>query len=84
MRRKIKSIEDFDSLRRTIIESRNPTEFSITVSSGTCGEARDSLEVVQAFQEGIEARGLKDKGSLKVTGCHGFCQEEPVVIIKKG
>jgi NADH-quinone oxidoreductase subunit F len=88
MRKKIKSLEDWRSLCKTIIESQNKcgdTELrvsTITISSGTCGEARGSLKVVQAFQKQIESQGLKDKVILKVTGCHGFCEQEPIVVIQ--
>ncbi len=53
----------------------------ITISSGTCGRARGSLEVVDAFQKQIKRDKLEDKVTLKVTGCHGFCEVEPNVVI---
>jgi len=48
----------------------------ISISSGTCGQARGSTKVVEAFKE--ESKGKID---IKVTGCHGFCEAEPNVII---
>ncbi len=48
----------------------------ISISSGTCGQARGSIKLVEAFKK--EAKGNID---IKVTGCHGFCEAEPNVII---
>jgi NADH-quinone oxidoreductase subunit F len=54
----------------------------VIISSGTCGRARGSLEVIEAFQKEIAKQNLKDKVVIKVTGCHGFCEVEPDVLIR--
>ncbi len=54
----------------------------IIISSGTCGQARGSLNVIKSFEEQIKKKNLKDTVSLKITGCHGFCEVEPDVIIR--
>jgi NADH-quinone oxidoreductase subunit F len=54
----------------------------IVISAGTCGRARGSLRVEQAFREQIEKHGLQKEVELKVSGCHGFCEAEPNVVIK--
>ena len=51
----------------------------IAISSGTCGQARGSLKLIEAFREAVN--GFEDKIEIKVTGCHGFCEAEPNVII---
>ncbi len=51
----------------------------ISISSGTCGQARGSLKIVEAFKRAIY--GLEDMVSIKVSGCHGFCSAEPNVIV---
>lgn len=75
---RIKTIQDLERIakeRRELL-SKKPL---ISISSGTCGQARGSLKVVEAFRRAIY--GLEDMISLKVTGCHGFCSAEPNVII---
>ena len=54
------------------------------VSSGTCGEACGSLNVVKAFREELATQGLIETVLLRATGCHGFCEQEPLVIIDPG
>jgi len=52
------------------------------VSAGTCGQARGSLEVIDAIEKEIKEKGLEKTALIKVTGCHGFCEAEPNIIIQ--
>src|SRR4030042_2337735 len=53
----------------------------LTVSSGTCGRARGSAKVIKALRRALQERKLEHKVRVKVTGCHGFCEAEPNIII---
>src|SRR5512139_138212 len=53
----------------------------LTVSSGTCGQARGSAKVISALNRALRERKLEDKVKVRVTGCHGFCEAEPNIII---
>jgi len=78
----LRSINDLERLRKEIVKDRDPDRAVISISSATCGQARGSLDIVQAFEEAIG--GHEDRISLRVTGCHGFCNAEPNVIIYPG
>ncbi|MBN2620214.1 NADH-quinone oxidoreductase subunit NuoF [candidate division WOR-3 bacterium] len=54
---------------------------TLIISAGTCGLARGSNEIVQAAKEYRRKQKLEQKFEIKVTGCHGFCEAEPNVII---
>ena len=56
----------------------------ITVSTGTCGLAKGAGEVVDAFRSELQARGLAHTVELRVSGCHGFCEVEPLVVLEPG
>jgi NADH-quinone oxidoreductase subunit F len=79
--KKLKSIKEFDEIRGNLIEQRPKEKLCITISSGTCGHARGSDSVVKAFEEKLRSNGWKDKVTMRVTGCHGFCEVEPTVLI---
>ena len=64
-----------------ILEERPAVEKTIVVTSGTCGQASGSLAIIEAFRSEIEARGLGSRVGLEVTGCHGFCEMEPSIVI---
>ncbi|MFZ2053190.1 MAG: NADH-quinone oxidoreductase subunit NuoF [Candidatus Aminicenantales bacterium] len=53
----------------------------LTVSAGTCGQARGALKVIKALRKTLKKKNLEDSVKLKVTGCHGFCEVEPNIII---
>ena len=53
----------------------------ITICGGTGCIAFGSPGVQKAFQTELEHRGLADEISIKMTGCHGFCEKGPVVVI---
>jgi NADH-quinone oxidoreductase subunit F len=54
----------------------------LTVSAGTCGRARGSLKVISALQKSLQTAKLASKVHLRVTGCHGFCEAEPNIILQ--
>ncbi|MGQ9672558.1 MAG: NADH-quinone oxidoreductase subunit NuoF [Candidatus Aminicenantales bacterium] len=81
-RKKIASIDDL----RKLISSRQAERQALkkpvlTVSAGTCGQARGSLKVVDALKRVIKKENLQDKVAIRVTGCHGFCEAEPNIIL---
>ncbi len=81
---KITQPEKLLEWKKKIIASRPIYEKTIVVSSGTCGQASGSLPVIEALKAEIKKRGLGGRVGLKITGCHGFCQLEPNIIIYPG
>jgi NADH-quinone oxidoreductase subunit F len=54
----------------------------LIVSAGTCGQARGSMKVIDALEKAIQERKMEDRVAVKITGCHGFCEAEPNIIIQ--
>lgn len=56
----------------------------INVCAGTSCKSLGSFKVIDKLKEIIERKGLKDIVVKKVkrTGCHGFCEAGPIVVIK--
>lgn len=79
--KRINSKEDLHRIREELSKKKKQGQPEIVVSSGTCGRVRGSQEVVESFQRALKKYAIEDKTSIKVTGCHGFCQVEPVVVI---
>jgi len=74
--KKVKRPEELERLRREILDARNSDRPMISVSSGTCGQARGSNDVLESLREAGDGTV-----EIKVTGCHGFCEAEPNLII---
>ena len=78
---KLGSAVELEQLRSKILSQRDPNRVCIVTSVGTCGLARGAAEVAQAISTTLGDLALKDSVDVRVTGCHGFCEIEPVVVI---
>ena len=58
--------------------SRRPT---ILVGTATCGRSAGASEVLEAFRQELDSRGIE--GALIEVGCIGLCYAEPLVSIAK-
>jgi NADH:ubiquinone oxidoreductase subunit F (NADH-binding)/(2Fe-2S) ferredoxin len=78
------SIEDFEKSAAGIVEKRRSAASRpcVVIGGGTCGMARGAGKVAEAFKAEIARRKLARKVQLRETGCHGFCQVEPLVVIE--
>ncbi|MBN1272185.1 MAG: NADH-quinone oxidoreductase subunit NuoF [Candidatus Aminicenantes bacterium] len=73
--------EQLITWKNRLLERHAPGKKTVVISSGTCGQASGSLQIIEAFKKELEKRNLKDEINLKMTGCHGFCEMEPNVLI---
>jgi len=77
----IKSRDELEMLRSTIIEQREPDRPCITICSGTGCQACKCWKVTEALIAEIEKQDAKGKVDVRTTGCHGFCERAPIVVI---
>jgi NADH:ubiquinone oxidoreductase subunit F (NADH-binding)/(2Fe-2S) ferredoxin len=78
------SVEDFEKSAAGIVEKRRSAADRpcVVIGGGTCGMARGAGKVAEAFRAEIAKRKLARKVQIRETGCHGFCQVEPLVVIE--
>jgi NADH-quinone oxidoreductase subunit F len=79
--KKIQNKKDLAALRDKIKRKNMSYEIQISVSNGTCGQARGSGKIVHALRKEIERQKIQDKVKIRATGCHGFCEIEPNIIV---
>jgi NADP-reducing hydrogenase subunit HndC len=78
----LSSIEELEELRKGILSKRRPNRPTITVCTGTACQTYGSLEIYQKLADEIKKQGLKGAVvEARATGCHGFCEQGPVVVI---
>ncbi|MFL7868910.1 MAG: NAD(P)H-dependent oxidoreductase subunit E, partial [Anaerolineales bacterium] len=70
-----------NKLREELLASRDSTIPSIMVCGGTGCLALASDEVAQALEKALVDQGVKAKVELKTTGCPGFCEQGPLLVI---
>lgn len=71
---------NLEALRAAGAASLYPDRIKIAVGMATCGRAAGAIQVYDALQERIAARGLD--ALLVSTGCIGYCQREPLVDVR--
>jgi len=79
---RLNSPEELETLRKSITESRDPNRLCITICGGTGCLALGAADVINGFQREIQERGLDTKVDLRITGCPGFCERGPLVVIE--
>ncbi|MFH1999263.1 MAG: NAD(P)H-dependent oxidoreductase subunit E, partial [Planctomycetota bacterium] len=77
----INSPVELEAFRKEIVSKRDPNKPCITLCSGTACHATGSKEVASAIQQELEHQGLTKKVDFRRTGCHGFCEKGPIVVI---
>ncbi len=53
----------------------------VLICGGTGCISSGSGEVMEAFKEGLVARGLDEEVLVVSTGCHGMCEMGPIVVV---
>jgi len=79
---RLKSLGELEALRKSIIKGRDPNKTCITVCNGTGCHAQGCKNVTAAFQEEVKRQNLAGKVDIRISGCHGFCERGPLVVIK--
>ncbi len=72
---------ELDTFRQGLSAERNPHAPCVSICAGTGCLASGAGDLIPAFQAELEKQGLTAKVSTKGTGCHGFCEKGPVVVI---
>jgi NADH-quinone oxidoreductase subunit F len=78
---RLNSAAELEELRKSILEKRDPNIPCITLCSGSACHASGSKEVAASLEEEIIKQGLSGQVYIRKTGCHGFCERGPIVII---
>ncbi len=81
---RISTSAELDALRSTFLVENAPDRHWITVCGGTGCRVYGSENVWIALRKEIALQGLNAalEYDVKVTGCHGFCENGPLVVIR--
>ncbi|MEE9121705.1 MAG: NADH-ubiquinone oxidoreductase-F iron-sulfur binding region domain-containing protein [Syntrophobacteria bacterium] len=78
---RLESQKALESLRKKLQMQRDPKRPVISLCAGSGCGAYGTDEVKDALDKEISQNGLKGKVEVKVTGCHGFCEKGPIMVI---
>ncbi len=80
---KLTCFDDLASLRQGLTRQNGRTT-TLTMCGGTGCQACGCLAVADAIKAELAGQGLTERVSLRVTGCHGFCEQGPLMVIEPG
>jgi NADH:ubiquinone oxidoreductase subunit F (NADH-binding)/(2Fe-2S) ferredoxin/Pyruvate/2-oxoacid:ferredoxin oxidoreductase delta subunit len=78
---RINSTSELEEFRKDILSKRDPNKPCISVCTGTGCLALGAAKVVVALKEELKKQGLETKVDVRETGCPGFCERGPLIVI---
>jgi len=78
---RLQTSAELEALRAKILAGRDPARPSIAVCGGAACDGLDSAAVAAALAAEIKNQGAGAKIDFRVTGCHGFCNKGPNVLV---
>ena len=82
--KKLRTAVELGQLRARILSQRDPEKTCIAICCGTGCRAYGADDVARALKNEIVRRRLGKQVQLKVTGCHGFCEHGPLLVVYPG
>jgi len=81
---RLNNIAELNNLRRLLQGKQSAMARTIIVCGGTGCQASRCQEVVESLKKKLEDLDAHRGIQLRVTGCHGFCEQGPLVMIEPG
>jgi NADH-quinone oxidoreductase subunit F len=70
--------------RQSLAEERDPGKQVVRICCTTGCRAGGALDIVEDVQKELADQGLVDRIEVKKTGCRGYCENGPVMVIEPG
>jgi NADH:ubiquinone oxidoreductase subunit F (NADH-binding)/(2Fe-2S) ferredoxin/NAD-dependent dihydropyrimidine dehydrogenase PreA subunit len=81
---RLNSYRELEHLRQGFKEQQAKYTKTVMVCGGPGCHASRSQAVIEAVKKELQAHHLTSKVRLLVTGCHGYCEEGPLMVIEPG
>ena len=72
------ALETFRESIRSGIDESKPV---VTICGGTGCKATGAHDIIEIFRAEIAKQGIEDRVTVRTTGCHGFCEQGPIIVI---
>ncbi len=81
---KLASKEDLEAMGQQLLLDRKKKSKTIIICGGTGCKASRSQNVIDVIHEELLAQEMDSTVHLRITGCHGFCEQGPIMVIEPG
>ena len=78
---RLNSVQEFEELRKSIVDSRDPNKLRIAICAGSGCLAYGCVPLVAAFRDEVDKQGIQDRVEVRATGCPGFCERGALLTI---
>ena len=78
---RIADANELTSFRDQLASERSSGDVLITVCGGPGCQATRCHDVAEEVKKELAGNGLNGKVRLRVTGCHGFCEQGPILVV---
>ena len=79
---RLSTIEEFKVFRQQLMLEEMERKPTLVVSAGTCGQASGVNDIIRVIKRQILEKNLQNRISLKITGCQGFCEMDPTIVLE--
>jgi NADH-quinone oxidoreductase subunit F len=81
---RISSAKDLKTMSDRFAAERNDGRIVLTMCGGTGCQASRCQDVIEEVDKELSGNGLSGKVRTRVTGCQGFCEQGPIMIVGPG
>jgi len=78
----VRTISDLKAVRENYLNDRKRFKTTLILCGGTGCQASRSSAVIEAVRDELNKQGLEESVLVRATGCHGFCEQGPLVIVE--
>ncbi len=78
---RINSASELEKFRNRVLSEKDPDKPCIAICAGMGCLSLSNGSVISAFEEEVDKKDLKARVDVRATGCHGFCEKGPMVVI---
>jgi NADH:ubiquinone oxidoreductase subunit F (NADH-binding)/(2Fe-2S) ferredoxin/Pyruvate/2-oxoacid:ferredoxin oxidoreductase delta subunit len=79
---KINTINDLEALRKNLQVYRETFRKTLILCGGTGCQASRSRDLSNNIQAELAKQGFAEDVLVRVTGCHGFCEQGPILVVE--
>ncbi len=80
--KKVNSPAELERSRTSILAGTDPDKPCISICNSTGCSAFRADEIVEGFRKELKKKKLESKVNIKTTGCHGFCERGPIIVLQ--
>ncbi len=82
--KRLNSISDLEILRGEFVNYRKSFQAALILCGGTGCQASRSRDLIEKVKDELLKHGLEKSVQVRATGCHGFCEQGPIVVVEPG